>query len=138
MSVQNARPITDRNEKEKKFTDLADKHDLDKRYAKNCRNSFLIVYFYGYRQGDSQALANLERRRAVATVKKSDLDCLMNLMVKIKLIERHGGDAGAERRWLRYQIVESCQANCCTRDELMDQVRDVYDMRYPDGIPSNR
>ena len=35
MSVQNARPITDRNEKEKKFTDLADKHDLDKRYAKN-------------------------------------------------------------------------------------------------------
>ena len=138
MSVQNARPITDRNEKEKKFTDLADKHDLDKRYAKNCRNSFLIVYFYGYRQGDSQALANLERRRAVATVKKSDLDCLMNLMVKIKLIERHGGDARAERRWLRYQIVESCQANCCTRDELMDQVRDVYDMRYPDGIPSNR
>ena len=45
MSVQNARPITDRNEKEKKFTDLANKHDLDKRYAKNCRNSFLIVYF---------------------------------------------------------------------------------------------
>ena len=58
MSVQNARPITDRNEKEKKFTDLANKHDLDKRYAKNCRNSFLIVYFWGYRQGDSQALAN--------------------------------------------------------------------------------
>ena len=41
MSVQNARPITDRNEKEKKFTDLTDKHDLDKRYAKNCRGSFL-------------------------------------------------------------------------------------------------
>lgn len=41
MSVQNARPITDRNEKEKKFTDLADKHDQDKRYAKNCRDSFL-------------------------------------------------------------------------------------------------
>ena len=72
--------------------------------------------------------------RAVATVKKSDLDCLLNLMVKIKLIERHGGDAGAERRWLRYQIVESCQANCCTRDELMDQVRAAYDMRYPDGL----
>lgn len=70
----------------------------------------------------------------MATVKKSDLDCLMKLMVKIKLIERHDGDASAERRWLRYRIVESCQANCCTRDELMDQVRDTYDMRYPDGL----
>lgn len=70
----------------------------------------------------------------MATVKESDLDCLLNLMVKIKLIERHGGDAGAERRWLRYQIVESCQAICCTRDELMKQVRDTYDMRYPDGL----
>lgn len=70
----------------------------------------------------------------MATVKESDLDCLMNLMVKIKLIERHGGGASAERRWLRYQIVESCQANCCTRDELMDQVRAAYDMRYPDGL----
>lgn len=25
-------------------------------------------------------------------------------------------------------------ANCCTRDELMDQVRAAYDMRYPDGL----
>lgn len=70
----------------------------------------------------------------MASVKESDLDCLLKLMVKIKLIERHGGDASTERRWLRYQIVESCQANCCTRDELMDQVRAVYDMRYPDGL----
>lgn len=70
----------------------------------------------------------------MATVKERDLDCLLKLMVKIKLIERHGGDAGAERRWLRYQIVESCQANCCTRDELMDHVRAAYDMRYPDGL----
>ena len=40
MSVQNARPISDRNEKEKKFTDLADKHGLDKGYAKNCVTLF--------------------------------------------------------------------------------------------------
>lgn len=70
----------------------------------------------------------------MATVKKSDLDCLLKLMVKIKIIEHRGSDASTERRWLRYQIVESCQANCCTRDELMKQVRDTYDMRYPDGL----
>lgn len=64
MSVQNARPIADRNEKEKKFTDLANKHDLDKRYAKNCRGSFLNCVLLGYRQGDSQALANLEERES--------------------------------------------------------------------------
>ena len=51
-------------------------------------------------------------------------------MVKIKIIEHRGSDASTERRWLRYQIVESCQANCCTRDELMKQVRDNYEMRY--------
>lgn len=51
MSVQNARPITDRNEKEKKFTDLANKHDLDKRYAKNCRDSFLNCVLLGVSVG---------------------------------------------------------------------------------------
>ena len=55
-------------------------------------------------------------------------------MVKIKIIEHRGSDASTERRWLRYQIVESCQASCRTRDELMEQVRAVYDMRYPDGF----
>lgn len=70
----------------------------------------------------------------MTTIKESDLDRPLNLMVKIKIIEHRGSDASIERRWLRYQIVESCQANCCTRDELMDQVRAVYDMRYPDGL----
>lgn len=42
---------TDRNEKEKKFTDLADKHDLDKRYAKNCRGSFLNCVLLGVSAG---------------------------------------------------------------------------------------
>ena len=65
MSVQNARPIADRNEKEKKFTDLANKHDLDKRYAKNCRGSFLNCVLLGVSAGgDSQALANLEERES--------------------------------------------------------------------------
>lgn len=92
------------------------------------------VLFGGVRQNKFANACEFGKGRAVATVKESDIDGLLKLMVKIKLIEHRGADASMERRWLRYKIVESCQANCCTRDELMEQVRAAYDIRYPNGL----